>query len=128
MGILVSIIAIWMMWDNSRSKIIRIDENRVHVIEKQWLRENINWEEPISAYRGVKFYTFGLGKSTATFIVRLIHPDDQRTVDLYEAEGAPDPLLFGTTDAEYAENESAAVAFTKAVGRTLNVPVLEDID
>jgi hypothetical protein len=65
---------------------------------------------------------------TATFVVRLIHPNDQRTIDLYNAEGAPDPGLFGTTDAEYEENESAAVAFTKAVGRTLNVPVLEDSD
>ena len=126
------LLSVWLAWSSfSDPKRIEIDAKRVRIAKglggrmfKKW-----DWEEPLSAFRGVQLVRDEDPERTTIFSVQLVHPDSQKKLDLYRSDYKLTTLDVFVTQAEKtvnAENEAVALAFMNKVSRVLNVTVLED--
>ena len=99
---------------------IKFNDKRVRVTSRLWLKKLV-WEEPLSAFEGVRLdHTDYAGEYPDTYYVKLVHPDNEKTLILHETQG-PDRLWSW----RWHDGGPAAFTFLNKVGEVLNIPVLE---
>jgi hypothetical protein len=85
-------IALFGLNEIVRRKVITFEGSRISVVQRG-LRGTRSWRQPLSAYRGVKAHTRRVRRnkrSYTLYLVDLLHPEAERTVNLYTAASKRD--------------------------------------
>ena len=108
-------------------KKIEFNDKRVRVTSRLWLQKS-EWEEPLSAFKGVRLDSYGDIEFTTDFCVRLVHPVKRKSLILYSSGSrvisCMEIFITHGDEDEDAKQKSAALAFMNKVSEILNIPVL----